>query len=474
MNKIILSASIFVAFVLSGFSQKSKPNVIFILADDLGINALNCYGNEIVESPNIDKLFSEGIHFTNAYSNDPTCAPSRAAIITGQYAPRTNIYRVVDRFQTDKKAEEMRANMKYLPPASNHLYSNNHGLDPNNFNLAQVFKSNGYATASYGKWHLGKGSSAMHNIGFNDAIETKNHFNFTTYPEQTDYNSSVYNADYCTNKGIQFMKKSVSNKEPFFLFMPYFLVHAPFHPKKEYVAHFKNKYKNTEYDHEKVIAVLSMIKSLDDSVGELLSAIKELDIEDNTIIVFTSDNGHYKIAENNMFSLPYKGNKGDIWEGGIRIPFIVKWKNKIRPKTISTVPTIHVDLYPTLAALANLKLNEHHVLDGISLKDELLHNTSIIEQKSLVWCYTNYSGFNSKTKKFKSTWKNVLQHKKYKLIEDVETNTYELFNLEKDPLEKHNIFLQDITIREELMKQLARWKKETNLPEPTINPEYKN
>ena len=453
---------------------QQKPNVLFILADDLGINALNCYGNSIVETPNIDKLYTSGMHFTNGYANDPTCAPSRAAILTGQYAPRTNIYRVVDRFKMGEKGAQSRKYMKYLPPETNHLYSKNSGLNPNNFNLAQAFKKNGYKTAAFGKWHLGKGTSGMHQMGFDEAIETKNHYDFSTEPKQTDYDAKVYNADYCTQKGINFMKKSSQEDSPFFLYMPYYLVHAPFHPKEKYVTHFKKKYKGTAYDHTKVIAVLSMIKSLDDSVGELLTALKELGIDDNTLIIFTSDNGHYKVKENNLFSLPYKGNKGDIWEGGIRVPYIFKWKDKIKQKSSSTTPIIHVDLYPTLVDLLDLSIPSHHILDGKSLKPELFDLQPTKKEKPLFWCYTNYGGFNPKTNQFTSTWENVIQYKGFKLIETVETSTYKLYNLETDPLEKKNIYDPNHDRSKKLIALLEDWKKETKLPEPQINPEYQN
>ena len=223
---------------LHSYAQQKQPNVLFILADDLGINALHCYGNDIVETPNIDKLYAAGMHFTNGYSNDPTCAPSRASIMTGQYAPRTNIYRVVNRYKTAKNAEEMRKYMKYIPPPTNHLYSKDNGLDPANFNIAQAFRSNGYSTAAFGKWHLGKGTSSMHEIGFDEAIETQKHYKFTSHPQQSDYDDQTYNADYCTAKGIDFIKRSVQEDKPFFLYMPYYLVHAPFHPKKKYVDYF--------------------------------------------------------------------------------------------------------------------------------------------------------------------------------------------------------------------------------------------
>jgi arylsulfatase A-like enzyme len=353
-------------------AQTTQPNVLLILADDLGINALNCYGNKVVETPHIDRLFEQGMHFTNGYANDPTCAPSRASIMTGQLSPRTNIYRVIDRHYTAKNAEEMRQHMRYLPPATANLYSGNNGLNPEQLNIAKVFKGAGYRTAAFGKWHLGTGTSAMHKVGFDVAIEAKKHYNFSTVPQQDDYDSKVYNADYCTQKGVDFMNACVENDQPFFLFMPYYLVHAPFDPKPEYVKYFSNKLKGSEYDHEQVIDVIAMIKSLDDSVGELLDNLERMGIADNTIVIFTSDNGHYQVKGNNLFAQPYRGNKGVMWEGGVRIPYIFKWPDHIEPGTISELPIIHVDLFPTLADMANIQIDENHIIDGISIKGTLI------------------------------------------------------------------------------------------------------
>lgn len=471
MNTVKLFLTAFFAS-LHLCAQQQQPNVLFILADDLGINALQCYGNDIVETPNIDKLASQGMRFMNGYSNDPTCAPSRASIMTGQYAPRTNIYRVIDRYKTAKNAAEMRQHMKYIPPATNHLYSKDNGLDPSNFNIAQAFRSNGYKTAAFGKWHLGKGTSSMHEIGFDEAIETQKHYGFTTHPVQSDYDNKTYNADYCTEKGIDFLKRSAKAKQPFFLYMPYYLVHAPFQPKEKYVNHFSKQFKGTAYDHKNVIEVVSMIKSLDDSVGELLQALKELDLEDNTIVVFTSDNGHYKVKGNNLFALPYRGNKGDAWEGGIRVPYIFKWKGKIAANSSSTLPTIHVVLYPTFLELTGLEAPKNHILDGKSIKNTLLGTQEKTDKKPLIWFYTNYSGFNSKTKKFISKWTNVIQEDGYKLLEDVDSGTFELYDLKNDPSETKNIYKANSKRAIALQQKLEHWKKETKLPAPIPNPEY--
>ena len=223
--------------------EVKKPNVLFILADDLGINALNCYGNSLVESPNIDKLFAEGMHFTNGYSNDPTCAPSRASILSGQYVPRHKVYRVADRYKSDKKTLEA---MQFLPPEINKVRGSGAGLDLEKITIAEALKTNNYATAAYGKWHLGKNELQIKNQGFDEGFEITDHYNFKTSPHQDNIDNSQYSADFITKKTIDFIEKSKASNQPFFAYVPYYLVHKPLEPKPEYLAHFKQKLKNNK------------------------------------------------------------------------------------------------------------------------------------------------------------------------------------------------------------------------------------
>ena len=386
-----------------GFNEANKkPNVLFILADDLGINALNCYGNELVESPNIDKLFNEGMHFTNGYSNDPTCAPSRASILSGQYVPRHKIYRVADRYKTDKKTLEA---MKYLPPEVNRVQGSGTGMSLEKITIAEALKANGYATAAYGKWHLGKNDLQITNQGFDEGFEMTGHYDFKTSPHQ-DMDNSQYSADVITEKTIDFIKKSKADGKPFFAYVPYYLVHKPLVPKAEYLKHFKEKLKGNKKVGDDEVKVLAMIKSLDESVGQLIQALKDLNLEDDTIIVFTSDNGHYK-TESDIFNQPYRGVKGETLEGGIRVPYIFKWKNKIKAGSISKEPIIHVDIYPTILGLTQSNQPQNYILDGEDLSPILLGESTETVRDALVWEYTNYARWNEKKQEFASSWVNV-------------------------------------------------------------------
>ncbi len=452
-------------------ANNDKPNVIFILADDLGINALNCYGNSYVESPRIDKLYSEGIHFTNGYSNDPTCAPSRSAIITGQYVPRTSWYRVSDRFKGPKGKRTLE-HMKYLPPANNIVKGAGKGIDPTKINIARAFKSNGYVTAAYGKWHLGHGPKLdIVANGFDEGYEMLGHYNYRTDPKQDNVDPNEYSADRITANTIDFMKRSVKLGKPFFTYVPYYLVHRPLEPKKKYLDHFKELYKDDPKVGHDEILVLAMIKSLDESVGQLMDAVSDLGIEDNTIIVFTSDNGHYK-TEHHIFTKPYRGQKGQTYEGGIRVPYIFKWKGHITPNTVSTEPIIHVDLYPTLIGLSGNKTVDGYILDGEDITPILLDSSKKSYRDALVWEYTNYAGYSIKRGTFASEWVNVIQMDGFKLTEVVDSGEYYMYNLNKDPYETTEVIKDFPEQAKKMKKRLEQWKKDTGYVGPIPNPDY--
>ena len=453
MKRIALILLLNVAFLSCKAQTKStttkqkQPNIVFILADDLGINALNCFGNNLVESPNIDKLYSEGMHFTNGYSNDPTCAPSRASILSGQYVPRHKVYRVADRYKTDKKTLEA---MKFLPPENNSGKGSGKGMGLDKITIAEALKYNNYVTCAFGKWHLGKSDLQIQNQGFDEGYEITGHYNFKTSPQQNQLDASQYSADIITEKTIEFIKKAKASNQPFFAYVPYYLVHKPLEPKPEYLAHFKQKLKNNTDVGKDEIMVLAMIKSLDDSVGQLLKTLNDLGLEDDTIIVFTSDNGHYK-TESSIFNQPYKGVKGETLEGGIRVPYIFKWKNKIKADSTSKEPIIHVDIYPTLLGLSNTSKLENYVLDGEDLSPILLGNASKTNRDALIWEYTNYANYNEKRDEFASKWV-----------------------LKLDPFETKEISEENPSIIKQLKERLELWKTNTGYEMPKPNPDFKN
>ncbi len=468
----ILISSVYACSSVTPHNDKhqltSKPNVLFILADDLGINALNCYDNHLVESPNIDKLYSQGIHFTNAYSNDPTCAPSRASIMSGQYVPRHKVYRVANRY---KKQKNTLNHMRYLPPENYKLQGSGTGLALDKITLAEAFQQNGYLTSAYGKWHLGKKALGIPHQGFDQGFEITGHYNFKTSPHQNNIDTTQYSADFITRKTKEFIAAAVKQHKPFFSYVPYYLVHKPLEPKPEYLKYFEEKYKDSIHISHKEIMVLAMIKSLDDSVGELINYLDKLGIEDNTIVVFTSDNGHYK-TDNLIFTRPYRGYKGQTYEGGIRVPLIFRWTHHIPNASVSKEPVIHVDLYPTLLGLTGCKKPINYILDGEDLTPVLLHPGTKTKRNALIWEYTNYAHYNPKKKKFKSEWVNVIQKDGFKMTEVVEDGSYYLFNLNNDPYETKEVSKKYPQVMKRLKIRLEQWKKNTGYEPPRNNPAF--
>jgi len=480
-NRALQLGALAIAIVVMGFTliptqqkakhkrSEKKPNVLFILADDLGINATHCYGSKVVESPNIDKLYDEGMHFTNGYSNDPTCAPSRASIMSGQYVPRHKVYRVADRY---KNKPNTLHNMKYLPPPVNKVKGAGVGMNLDRITIAEALKANGYVTAAYGKWHLGHGKLGVRHQGFDHGFEMTGHYTLKTDPKQNyPTDKSLYSSDLVTDSIIKFMRNSVKAGEPFFAYVPYYLVHKPLEPKPEYLAYFKKKYEGSDEVGPKEIKVLAMIKSLDENVGQLMAALKELGIDDNTIVIFASDNGHYK-TESNIFNQPYRGVKGQTYEGGIRVPYIFRWNNHIKPKSESTEPIIHVDIYPTILGLTKSKPAKDYILDGEDLSPILYGKATKTKRDALVWEYTNYARYNIKRHSFASEWVNVIQMDGFKMTEVIESGDYYLYNLNNDPYETKEVSAEYPKEIAKLKARLEQWKKETGYQAPVPNPDY--
>lgn len=462
--------SLFILYTQTGCSspkpvKKKKPNVILILADDLGYNGIGCYGNEFIQTPNIDQLAKEGMRFTQGYSAAPTCLPSRAALVSGQYSPRTGMYRVRDNFK-DKGNE---VNLHFIPPA------NNKGLALEKITIAEAFKAGGYRTAMFGKWHLGwdKKYHPSHQ-GFDVAIRShKKHFNFHTEPK-VDVPEGAYAADFFTDKAMEFIEESHKQDQPFFLYMPYFLIHGPFEAKQEHIKHFKEKF-GDKYP-ELYILWSAMTKSLDENVGRMTEHLKKLGIDENTIIVFTSDNGGApsikKYTDANDFNKPLRDYKGDTYEGGIRVPYIFKWDNKIKANTTCDEAIINLDLYPTLLDMAGVNRPKDYTLDGVSIKQTLLSKgKKSVDRDALHWFYPKYALYDKKKDIWREVWRNIIQTKDgYKLIEYIGTpNRYELFNVRDDISETTDLYSKMPEKAEELKRKMEAWKKSMDAAKPIPN-----
>jgi arylsulfatase A-like enzyme len=443
----------------AGATQAKSPNVIFILADDLGIGGLHCYGTDYIETPHIDKLYKQGMHFSNGLAAYPTCRPSRAALLTGQYGPRTGVYRVRDSYGNEDKA-------KYVIPK-------NHQLSTEKITLGAAFKRAGYTTAMYGKWHVSndRKTHPQKFFGFDEAFVSEGaHYKAKSNPA-VDLPEGMMIENVFTSKAEAFMEKAVKADQPFFIYMPYFLVHHPDEARQDYIDHFRKKLEGRELERggKDLETTVAMTKMLDDFSGRLIAKVDELGIGEETIILFTSDNGSYD------FNLTggYRGRKGDTYDGGMRVPYIFRWPGKIKPDSTSSERIIGVDVYPTLLGLAGVEKPADYPLDGVDFSPILTGERKSLAKREVFCFYPKYAQFRKNTAKWQFSWRNVIYDGDYKLIEYPEYDDYELFNLSEDPKETQNLAQKNPEKREALTLKLHHWLEGVGAPKLTLNPEFK-
>ncbi len=460
--------------------QSSTPNVIFLLVDDLGWTDLSCYGSSFYETPNIDRLAQQGMRFTNAYASCPVCSPTRASILTGKYPARLNI--------TDWIPGQDPKNKKLLGT------QDHHELPLEEITLAEIFKSMGYATAFFGKWHLGEQGYYPEDQGFDInkgghwAGQPASYF----YPYKNDRKrwdvpgleggeEGEYLTDRLTQESIQFIE--TNRDKPFLLYLAYYNVHTPIQAKEAYIEKYKTKLSSTTMpkvnDREELYESKSkmmqdnptyagMVQSVDESVGDLLDKLDALGIAENTIVVFTSDNGGLTTLPKKRTGptsvAPLRAGKGWLYEGGIRVPTIINWPGEIRQNSICTEPIISTDFYPTLLDLAGIEVQNDQPLDGKSLKP-LLKEEDHFERIALYWHYPHYHGSNNRPSA-------AIRADNYKLVEWMEDGSTELYNLSKDISEQINLVQEMPEKRDEMKKLLHNWQQEIGALFPKSNPTY--
>lgn len=464
LRTAILSLGAFLALFQSGaisMAQEAprKPNVIYILADDLGYTDLACFGSRYHETPNLDRLARDGIRMTDAYTCGPNCQPTRAALMSGQYGPRTGIYTVGSIGRFDWRSRPLRPvdNVTEMP------------LD--RILLPQALKANGYATGMFGKWHLGEqGERHPAKRGFDEAVVTMGkHFDFETSPPQ-QVPPGVYLADYLTDRAVDFIQRHKS--EPFFLYLPHFGVHVPHQAKPELIKHFQAK--PTAGGHNDHVYA-AMIYSVDESVGRIRKAVEDLGLAEKTLIIFTSDNGGVggyvregiKPGKEPTDNLPLRGGKGMLYEGGIRVPFIARWPGVITPGTQSDEPIISVDLLPTVLEATGTSSPPNQVRDGSSYLGALKGDPPGFAPRTVYWHFPGYLGASENT--WRTTPAAAVRRGDWKLIEFFEDDRYELYNLRNDLSEKNNLADREPKQVEALKKLMYDWRAEVKAPMPTAN-----
>lgn len=461
MNPLRLARLFIVGTLLASLSAAARqPNIVYILADDLGWTDLACQGSKYYETPNIDRLASQGVRMLRYY-NSQNCAPTRAALMSGQYAPRTGVYSVgtLERGMARERA-------MHVPAIATNL-----SLDK--YILPQAIKSAGYVTGMFGKWHLGReGDYHPSKRGFDEALVSDNgHFDFTTTPPAS-YPKGQYFADFITDRAVDFIARH--KDKPFFLYLPHFAVHTPIQAKAEYVAAWEKKPAKGTHWHPTYAA---MVQSVDESVGRVVAKLAELGLAKDTIVIFSSDNGGvggYQSteapSEKKGFTdnAPLRGGKGTLYEGGIRVPFIVSWPGTIPAGTTSDVPVAHVDVYPTFAELAGAKLAPSAKLDGVSFASVLKNPAAALNREAIYWHFPGYLESYVHTQGFRTAPVGAIHMGDYKLLEFFEDGKTELYNLRSDIAEKRDLS-QQMPERVSAMKaKLAAWRVDVKAEMPKL------
>jgi arylsulfatase A-like enzyme len=481
LNSLLaISISTALIFSISACRKESPPapNIIFILVDDLGWTDLGCYGSQFYETPHIDQLASESILFTNAYASASICSPSRASILTGKHPARLNI--------TDWIPGNDPKDRKLLGP------EDFHSLPVNEKTVAEILKDHGYHTFFSGKWHLGgKGSlPGEHgfdvNIGGYEAGSPRGGY-YVPYknPYLTDGPDGEYLTDRLTSESLQFIR--TQDGSPFFLFLSYYTVHTPIQPCKRHIDEFSMKAEQLPGKGEVKIkdegegsTVLnqynpeyaSMVHAMDENIGKIIDLLVEMDILENTVIFFTSDNGglstlrsrNKRMAPTSV--LPLRAGKGWLYEGGIRVPLLVKPAGHREKFTAFScdVPVAGTDFFPTILEMAGIP-EKAELTDGVSLIP-LVSRSGSLEREDIFWHYPHYHG---------SGWKpgSAIRSGNWKLIEFHETGKVELYDLKQDIGEQNDLYRVYPDTAGILLDRLRSWQRTTGAKFATVNPDYK-
>lgn len=449
---------LFVVFLCTvGFCQslKKQPNVILFLVDDLGWTDASCFGSDLYQTPNIDKLATEGMRFSNGYASCTVCSPTRASIITGKYPARLHL--------TDWIEGHQRPYAKLKVPKWNQK------LDLKEVTMAEMFQKNGYKTIHLGKWHLGEDAKYWPehqgfdvNIGGFSAGSPKadggyGYFSPYNNPRMENGTKGEYLTERLAKEAVGFIKKNKNH--PFFMNLWLYNVHMPLQAKQTLIDKYKSLVKKGMTHQNATYA--AMVEHMDTALGSVMKVLKDTGLEENTILVFHSDNGgHLKPTSNK----PLRSGKGDFYEGGVRVPLIFKWPNQIKAGAVSKELAISADLMPTLLGLVNNQKELPKDIDGVDLSPVLLRNKSV-NREAIYWHYPHYhlGGAEPYSAIRKGDWK---------LIQLYENNALQLYNLKEDIGETKNLIDENPKKAKELLAALNAWKIKVNAQMPTLNPNY--
>jgi arylsulfatase A-like enzyme len=455
--KIILL--LFIPLVLC--AEEQKTNFVFLLVDDLGLGDFGCYGAEFYETPNIDKLASQGMKFTSGYAACTVCSPSRAAILTGCYPARLNL---TDWITGHKK-----------PYAKLSVPDWTMKMDHERILLPEALKEAGYSTAFLGKWHLmpiGQSDFDQHyptshgfdiNIGGREWGQPKGpgkYFAPFGMPNLDDGKPGDFLTDNLTDAALDFLDKT-NTQQPFLMYFSYYTLHGPIMSPPELVEKYTAKAKTFENQKNEYLnpARAGMVECLDNSIGRIMEKLDQLGIADNTVIILTGDNG----GDFDETTAGLKGYKAFSHEGGVREPFIVKWPGKTIEGSSCDEIVIGTDFYPTILEMAGLPQRPDQHQDGVSIVPLLTKKSTTLTRDTVYWHYPHYH----RTMPY-----GAIRHGDWKLIEFFEDGKLELYNLDKDPFESINLAEAKPEKSAQLLKKMADWRKSVDAQMMTSNPNY--
>lgn len=438
--------------------QLANPNIILFVVDDLGWTDLGYMGNTFNQTPNIDKIANEGTIFTDAYSNAPNCAPTRACLLSGQYSPRHGIYTV----GSPERGESIYR--KIIP------IENTRVLDASKQTFPELLQENGYTTAHFGKWHLGDGPTGPlgqgfdFNFGGNKAGSPRSYFSPYKNKDLEDGPEGEYLTDRLAADAVGFIEE---NKEgPFFIYFPFYNVHTPLQGKKDLIAKYEGKQCERSKCHTTYAA---MIESVDDAVVLVVDKLEELKIDQNTIIILTSDNGPYFPAST---AEPLRGSKGMLYEGGIRVPMLIWHPHYNGTVSKTSTPAISLDLYPTILDMANINLPPDQLIDGKSLLPALIDMD--VNREKLYWHFPAYlERYAGVDHIWRTSPAGAMRKGSWKIIEFFESGKVELYDLSTDLSESNDLAQANPQKAEEMLRELKDWREKLKAPIPKkMNPEF--
>lgn len=450
-------------------AKDTRPNILFILADDLGWSDLGCQGSSFYQSPNIDRLASQGMRFTSAYAS-PSCSPTRASIMTGKSPARHHITKPLASWDPPPKTPAERGIdvpwNKYITPLPPQ------GLSLDEVTVAERLRNAGYETALFGKWHLGGEGFEPEYQGFDIHIGGGHY----AYPPSffspykmgdvlSDGPDGEYLTDRLTDEAIQFI--TTPRSEPFFVYLSHYAVHTPLMAKPETIAAYEEAADPSDPQDNPVYA--AMIDSLDENVGRIMDALQAVGLDKNTIVVFASDNGgvtrsaggNEKVTSN----LPLQSGKGTLWEGGVRVPLIIRWPGVTSPGSVCSVPVVAEDYLPTFCEIAEVPVvtGETTKLDGESITPLLKNPNATLQRDAFCWLFPHYNEFTDASASILTG--------NLKLIKFYGGPT-QLFNLDDDIGESNDLAAEDPETAASLDAQLDAWLARVGAWEQVPNPQY--